>query len=142
MSTCSNADREHVVYELWAGDICEYVGQTCRLQARLAEHDAWSRGLVTEVRTTPCPTQADALRLEQETIDRLQPRRNQHGMQRPSAFQQLVESTYPGDLPADVAAWRADGLGWRPISKKLSAKTGVKVSHETARTWYSSQATA
>lgn len=70
--------RPHVVYEIWAGDLCLYVGMTCDLKRRLSVHrsrNTWHR-VTTEVRTTTCPDRASATRVEAERIGVLRPANN------------------------------------------------------------------
>lgn len=50
--------------------------------------------------------------------------------------QQLLELRYVGDLSADIAAWLQTGQSWRDIRHHVERKTGLRVSHESLRTWY------
>lgn len=40
-----------------------------------------------------------------------------------------------GDLPGRLASWRAEGLSWDDISRKLYVECGADVVSETLRRW-------
>ena len=49
---------------------------------------------------------------------------------------QLAEHKLGRSLTKYVKALQADGLGWRRIAQELHAETGVLISHESLRTWF------
>lgn len=54
----------------------------------------------------------------------------------PTPKRQLLELLYDGDLPGDVHTFLAADMSWREIAERVSARTGVTVSHESMRQWY------
>lgn len=71
-------ERPHVVYELWRGDVCLYVGMTSNLPARLSAHRARNAMVQssTRIEVMSCLTQAAAADLEQQKIRELRPANN------------------------------------------------------------------
>lgn len=71
-------DRPHWVYEIWAGDLCLYVGMTSNLRRRLGEHRRtqpfWR--IATDVRSVECADRRSADLLEWATIAKLRPANN------------------------------------------------------------------
>jgi hypothetical protein len=49
---------------------------------------------------------------------------------------QLAEAKLGRDLTMFVRLRLAEGIGWRRISDELHAASGVRVSHESLRSWY------
>ncbi len=54
----------------------------------------------------------------------------------PSPKQTLLELKYPGDLGADIKAWMTEGLSWRWMAERVSARCGYTISYESLRLWY------
>ena len=54
-----------------------------------------------------------------------------------TATYQLVEHLLDDDLDRWVTTRREAGTGWRPLARALSDQTGIQVSHETLRSWFS-----
>lgn len=52
---------------------------------------------------------------------------------------QLVEHKLGRNLAKWVAARQKAGIGWRRIAQELHAETGVLISHESLRTWFTQQ---
>jgi hypothetical protein len=49
---------------------------------------------------------------------------------------QLIEHRLGRDLTAYVGSLRAEGLGWRRVATRVTEETGVPVSHEALRSWF------
>lgn len=60
-------------------------------------------------------------------------------MDEATPLQRLLEHKRPS-IKADINAMLLAGEGWRTISTHLRDTTGISVSHETLRRWYSTTA--
>jgi len=52
---------------------------------------------------------------------------------------QVIELKLGRPLSEHVVESRRKGLGWRPIAAQITDETGVKVSWETLRSWFSDE---
>lgn len=76
------AERPHVVYEFWMGEVCLYVGMTRNLKSRLSDHrrnNTYHRA-ATELRVTDCPNRRAAEILEHRRIVEARPANNRRGV--------------------------------------------------------------
>lgn len=55
---------------------------------------------------------------------------------RQTPMRRLVEVTLGRDLGQYVRVRQAEGLGWRRIAEELKRDTGLTVSHEALRSWF------
>lgn len=55
---------------------------------------------------------------------------------RQTPLAQLVEHKLGRSLTKYIAARQTEGFGWRRIAEELRKDTGVTVSHESLRTWF------
>lgn len=55
----------------------------------------------------------------------------------PTRLQRLIEERLDGTLADFVAQRRERGAGWRAIATDLTDKTGIEISHQGVRKWYS-----
>lgn len=53
-----------------------------------------------------------------------------------TALCQLAEIKLKQDLPSYVRGLRRAGWSWRKISADIYAQSGVRISHESLRTWF------
>lgn len=75
---------KHFVYELWAEDECLYVGMTSRLGQRLEAHalKPWYAGVTRVAASAVTGDRHQALHVEAERLDQLQPTHNIYGTDR------------------------------------------------------------
>lgn len=59
---------------------------------------------------------------------------------RQTSTQQLLQIKLGRDLATYVKVRQAEGLGWRRIADDLHAETGIRVSHESLRSWFTEAA--
>lgn len=71
-------DLPHVVYEVWAGDVCLYVGMTFNLKGRMSCHRSRSNWALFphEVRVSEYPNRPEAEFAEAKRIYELRPANN------------------------------------------------------------------
>lgn len=55
---------------------------------------------------------------------------------------QFIESQIDGTLKASVEAMREGGKSWRQIARTLSEQSGIDVSDESIRIWFTPEAVA
>lgn len=58
---------------------------------------------------------------------------------RQTLLTRLIQANLAVDLREYILAARGEGKDWRSISRDLSDRTGVSVSYEAVRSWFSDE---